>query len=117
MNKRQFAYLTGWIVVVVFFSATLITEDIRYLLGSSLCIALFGIGKREGRKQGVKSLPFHWQLAMAIYLLVLAFYFLRNLDFVKDANIFTIFILFIFPFIPLFISSELKKSRGMGDEN
>lgn len=116
MNKKQFAHLAGWVVVFIFISAMMITEDIRYLLGSSLCIALFGIGKSEERNQGIKSLSIHWQLAMAVYLLALAFYFISNLDFVRDASVLTLFLLFILPFAPLFISSEYRKSKAMGDK-
>ena len=111
MNKKQLLYLFGWVVLVVFYAATIITGELWYLLGSSLCISLFGIGERSSKGSGITSLPRRWQVAMAIYLLGLAIYFLLNLDFVREENVLTL-LLFLLPFLPLVISSEYERSKS-----
>jgi len=111
MNKKQLLYLLGWVVMIGFYAATIVTEQLWYLLGSSLCVSLFGVGKRTGKGTGISSLPVHWQAAMAIYLLGLAIYFINNQDFVREANVLTLFGLFILPFLPLIISSEYQSGR------
>ena len=111
MNKKQFLYSFGWLVMIAFYAATIITGELWYLLGSSLCVSLFGIGGRPSEGSGISLLPKRWQIAMAIYLLGLALYFLQNLDFVREANVLTLF-LFLLPFFPLLISSEYKNKYG-----
>jgi len=111
MNNKQLLYIFGWLVMIVFYAATIVTEELWYLLGSALCVSVFGLGGKTNKGAGISSLPIHWQAAMAIYLLGLAIYFLLNLDFVREDNFLTLF-LFLFPFLPLLISSEYKKIKA-----
>ncbi len=111
MNNKQSLYLLGWLVMIAFYAATIITGELWYLLGSSLCVSVFGIGGRPSKGSGISSLPRRWQAAMAIYLLGLAIYFWLNLDFVREANALTLF-LFLLPFLPLIVSSEYKRGRA-----
>ncbi len=109
MNRNQSLYYIGWTAMIVFYTASFITGELWYLLGSSLCISIFGIDRASKKRDGITSMPMRWQVAMAMYLLVLVFYLWLNLDFVKNANSMLLLGLFLFPFLPWVIYSEKNK--------
>jgi len=98
--RKQLLYFFCWSVMLAFYAALFITEDLRYVLGISISLFLFGIGSRASKK-GISSLPIYVQLPLAIYLLGLAIFFLFNLDFVRNSSLFLTFMLFVFPFVLL----------------
>ncbi len=98
--QNQFLYFFGWVIMLAFYAALFLTENIWYALGVSISLFLFNVGPRKNKKS-ITSLPVYVQLSLAVYLLGLAVFFLSNLDYVRNTSLFITFMLFVFPFMLL----------------
>jgi hypothetical protein len=117
MNMKQMAYASAWLVMLGFMAATAVTGQLWYLIGSSICMTISGIADVSSGESTATSRPSSiWQIVMAVYLTVLAVFLLNNIDFVRNAGVFTLFALFALPYIPFIIQTERKKFSNMGDK-
>ncbi len=112
MNRKQSIYIFGWIVMLSFMTASLVSGRLEYLLGSSACIAIFGIGVGGAPRAGSVMPSKSWQYAMAMYLSVLAVFLLTNAAFVRDASVLTLVGLFSLPFLPMIWRAEWRKLKA-----
>jgi hypothetical protein len=113
MSKTKIFYPLIWLAMLCFLVSAFITEEMYYLIGSSLCMGLGGIGdvdeKARERSKSNKKL----ELVMALYLSGLAVFLLVNSEFVRTSSTLVLFLLFALPFIPMIYKVERRKFRRL----